>query len=1245
MPKYNFFKFMKCTNRSRSALRLVKIAAAVQRYFAIIFTAVAPLYGQTELTWEAFGGDPPIDLEWNRTEDLGWIGTADNWGPNNLDGNYPNINTERAVFNTNSGSDDCLRTASDTIHSLIMDSDYSGKLSFGSFTMLIQRGGAADGDNADLRTGGGINYGTGKIKFHSSYGSNNTQSLWQNDGDTLPHIEHSGSDTLVFETDILCLSYIQTDGCLNLKGNNITTVGNFSVTKASGIPAFTNMEGCTISVDGSATFTGSSGDSIDMNASAAWYIDAATLNASYSIIGNSDARLGSVGNASESRNATPSTNYNWSFGATGKKRWDGGGAGNNWNTGDNWDPDGVPSIDDSVVFDNTSDDNCDLNVSATIQTILCFSTYNGELNYGSDTLTIIGGDADLRTGGNILPGSGALKLSGSGTQKLHARSSDTMPEILHSGSGILQLATNDLYTTGFTNSNGQIDFNGKDITVAGGDFTISNGTSTTIYGSPSSLGDRTITASGTITLNGESDDKLNLDPSSMCYFGATSGLVATYADLANCSASVITGVAASSTEGSNVYRWLFGDYIWSGGRASNDWDQEVGNYTNWEPSDPPYPGETGNEDVVVLFTSSSNRNCVMSISPTVEAIIFTAGYTGEFDFSGNNLEITDAVANFNGGGTFTGSGTITFSSSSTQDFTPKSSATFPAITHTGSGDLNVNDALTANAITQSSGGGTWNWGSNGKTHTVSSITATSGDMEFNNSTVKVSGNVSFSGLSSIEMGTGILQFTAANPATQTLAPVNGDTLPSVLHSGTGTLQLTTRLLACRSFTNNAGVLDFNGQDITTVSNFTINNGISSTISGTSLSGRTITVGGNAMFNGTSTDSLNLQAEDRWYVDASGNCAASYSVIDSSTASGTPGEATFCRDAGYNYNWDFDDEIDPEWHQSLASALSYGIMGDGAMYCARSTYIEKRNMSTGSASWSYNTTHTTTGLSYTWDSDNDEYIIVYSAGNYLGSVTDEGSGYNVEWGPTNIGSTVGIPYVDPDGTYFYVVYGNTLAKRNVSNGNVVDTYTFTNADTDVELVVTNNEIYAANESGVVKKFYPDGSAGLSRATGKKISNSLLVVQNTLYAAPDTNYIYAISTSTMSQKWQSELLAADITGEAFSHIGTNNKIFVSAGNYIYRLTDNDGSCTIDTDWPFDAGATVNSGPLLYSGVVYFGRTGGRYYALDNSDAGVLDEWPHMTILGDANLGPWIDQSSSPGQVIFTSTGGDFDAFAIP
>jgi hypothetical protein len=182
------------------------------------------------------------------------------------------------------------------------------------------------------------------------------------------------------------------------------------------------------------------------------------------------------------------------------------------------------------------------------------------------------------------------------------------------------------------------------------------------------------------------------------------------------------------------------------------------------------------------------------------------------------------------------------------------------------------------------------------------FTGYTGGFGFGSSTLTIgSGNATFGNGMSITTGTGTLAFTGTS-GTQILTPPSGITLPAVSSTGAATLQLSTNAMTAVSYTQSAGVLDFNSQNITTTGDFTVTGGTSSSFS--NLNGRTITVGGNASFAGQSGNLLNMSAT-AWTLTVTGSLTAAYADVGGSNASGgTAGMPTNCTDSGNNSNWLF-----------------------------------------------------------------------------------------------------------------------------------------------------------------------------------------------------------------------------------------------------------------------------------------------------------------------------------------------------
>ncbi|MBL8027706.1 MAG: hypothetical protein JNL74_14890, partial [Fibrobacteres bacterium] len=125
-----------------------------------------------------------------------------------------------------------------------------------------------------------------------------------------------------------------------------------------------------------------------------------------------------------------------------------------------------------------------------------------------------------------------------GVQQFSPLSATNHPVIIHNGNSTLKLNATALQTYGFKNSAGGLDFSAQNIsTVGGGDFSIINGTPSTI----SNLGNSTISVSGAAHFSGQPGNLLNLDPVSNWNISTTNGLTADYATIANNTATGSTG--------------------------------------------------------------------------------------------------------------------------------------------------------------------------------------------------------------------------------------------------------------------------------------------------------------------------------------------------------------------------------------------------------------------------------------------------------------------------------------------------------------------------------------------------------------------------------------------------------------------------------------------------------------------------------------------------------------------------------
>ena len=251
----------------------------------------------------------------------------------------------------------------------------------------------------------------------------------------------------------------------------------------------------------------------------------------------------------------------------------------------------------------------------------------------------------------------------------------------------------------------------------------------------------------------------------------------------------------------------------------------------------------------------------------------------------------------------------------TQTFKSNTSVDLPQIT--GTATIQCTGGFWATSL--GNGGDVWSGIlklGNGFTCTFDSVgTASgyglSGTLSFDTSTLQIDKSCTeicfnFS-QANITAKQGTLVFNAPSGTQQ--MNTQATTLPGIQHTGASTFQLNTAV-TCNSFLNSAGILNVNGHNITTVTTnsvsgaFTINNGTSTTISGSSgssLNGRTLTVAGATSINGTSGNNLNLNGASGniLTIASTGTLNATYVNMTYCTASVSAGTATNSVNNGNN----------------------------------------------------------------------------------------------------------------------------------------------------------------------------------------------------------------------------------------------------------------------------------------------------------------------------------------------------------
>ncbi|MCU0609370.1 MAG: FG-GAP-like repeat-containing protein, partial [Chitinispirillaceae bacterium] len=437
---------------------------------------------------------------------------------------------------------------------------------------------------------------------------------------------------------------------------------------------------------------------------------------------------------------------------------------------------------------------------------------------------------------------------------------------------------------------------------------------------------------------------------------------------------------------------------WTGNGADNNWSTAA----NWLGGAVPLSTDT------VIFDGAGGgnalKNCLLDMSPAIATLVFTSGYTGNFNFGSAGISVTGS-ADLSSGGTITAA-TLQFTGSGTQQLLTNGNM-LAKVTIASSGTVQFMDNVKMSDSLRLVSG-TLDLGS-GHVDSVKVLYAAGGNLDFVTSTLQVGGTVNLTNIGTISSNTGSLlemrpsanadlyskpgqvlpdmtihsianypvinaygnwragnllmssesgttcrisfwgSDTIANvnvtdsmgaaltiaqtqklfvtgnadfskmasnfnpdgmtvfigSGTQVFSPQPGDTslrMDTIVHSGSGTLRLSTNNLFCAKFVNSAGVIDLNGRNIFTKRDFLIKNGDSTTFYGNCLDNRKITVGGNDTLSGQPGNLLNLTAAAPCTLAVTGALAANYAKIANSKATGSSGIASNSVNGGNNAGW-------------------------------------------------------------------------------------------------------------------------------------------------------------------------------------------------------------------------------------------------------------------------------------------------------------------------------------------------------
>jgi hypothetical protein len=289
-------------------------------------------------------------------------------------------------------------------------------------------------------------------------------------------------------------------------------------------------------------------------------------------------------------------------------------------------------------------------------------------------------DVDLSglASSGITAGAGVIIFEGTGVQALTPLANRLLPDIRHFGPGTLMLFGN-LLCSSFLQNSGTLNTAGYNI-VTSGNFSIINGTSSTIQGIGIAGGDSIAAASA--TFKGQPGDTLNLNRPNPWKLYVNGPLSVDFAKIKNCNATCSTGFANNSIDSGNT-NWKFGKF-WRGSGVDTLWTTTY----NWAPPGPPQPSDS------VIFDNSAYYGSILNGAVAVRAITLTSGYTHVFNFGSSALTVSGTTDLRSTGTIVPGTGALQLTPTSASVwFYNRPLNPLPKIVKSGTGTVVMSDAV------------------------------------------------------------------------------------------------------------------------------------------------------------------------------------------------------------------------------------------------------------------------------------------------------------------------------------------------------------------------------------------------------------------------------------------------------------------------------------------------------------------------------------------------------------------------
>ncbi|MDB9761927.1 PQQ-like beta-propeller repeat protein [Alphaproteobacteria bacterium] len=223
--------------------------------------------------------------------------------------------------------------------------------------------------------------------------------------------------------------------------------------------------------------------------------------------------------------------------------------------------------------------------------------------------------------------------------------------------------------------------------------------------------------------------------------------------------------------------------------------------------------------------------------------------------------------------------------------------------------------------------------------------------------------------------------------------------------------------------------------------------------------------------------------------------------------------------------------------------------------------------------------------------------------------------------------------------------------NIKNGDIIwESDIFPDAESintniDGGLALSENDLIASTSYGeIIKLNSKDGSIVWKKNISAPVQGAPSIFNNFIYQMTIANELFVIDINTGNEIWRYDatLVSAVANGAASPIVDSNLVIFPSNTGELIALDAVTGSLLWSTNLVVNGAISgtleltdIDSGPVMYKGLIYASSLSGKFAVLDSSSGGLIWELPIKTSNNPVINGNAVFILSNDGRLINTST----------